>query len=847
MAVALDANATSPTRQASGTTLNNANLTVGSGSNRALIVQLCFSSVVTGISVKWDVAGANQTCTLIGSNTGPYVTYLYGLVAPASGNKTLSVSWTSTSAAEVNLASFTGVNQTGGATSFAHFSHNNSATTTASLAVTSATGNMAVDCVSVNVAPISAPTQTQMFLVGTAPICAGSYAAGAATVNFQWTCASATSWNEIGCDIVAGVSSTHTISNAGGNASSTAAWADAVVPTSGDSIIASGTSGQLTIDAAFPASGTLASVDFTGYTNTLTMTNTLSVAGPVTLASGMTISGSANLICSAAATLTFNLGGSRHWTGGLQLGAQAYTMTGSVDWRIDGNCTLAGSTVTISSNDIVVYGTTTISTASVINGGFNWFLNSLTTTGALTGTAIIVFGGGSAGTWQGAAACSNSVSIVTDTFNGTPQTLTLSGTALFAASGTPTLSYQAGILAGASTPILSIASACTISGFSGSTAATGQMQWGVTISANITITLSSDLNLTDLLHESAGACTFSGAYGIACNTWTIDGGTSGTTVIPSGSVSCSGLLTLGNTSATTFSGAYAIAVGSVTVSHSMTWTIAAVFYCDGLTTISATTVLNGSALTYWTEGITMSAALSGTAILGFSGGGTWSGGSNISNSVNINTAISGLGTFIISGTVSWGSSGAVFTYTVGTVTTTSSTLNVIATGVGGATLNTAGIIWNNVTITASENSPISLSSLLTVTGTLNLSGSVIYDMAFTGAAGFTCGTLNLGGYQFITLTAGNTYTIKTALTLASASLTSSHAKFTSSHATNKVTFILGPGATQSVTLVDFVRVDASGGQTIFTFNGVITTSYNIINSWPINFSNNDPSFHVYGI
>ncbi len=50
--------------------------------------------------------------------------------------------------------------------------------------------------------------------------------------------------------------------------------------------------------------------------------------------------------------------------------------------------------------------------------------------------------------------------------------------------------------------------------------------------------------------------------------------------------------------------------------------------------------------------------------------------------------------------------------------------------------------------------------------------------------------------------------------------------FTSDHATNKANITLNNGALCNV-LASFTRIDASGGRTIFTFNGVLTTTVNI--------------------
>lgn len=79
---------------------------------------------------------------------------------------------------------------------------------------------------------------------------------------------------------------TRTISNTGGNYNATATWVEGIVPTSADDVISTATSGQLTVNVASAAR----SIDFTTYTNTLTLNTslTLNTAGLThTFGSGM--------------------------------------------------------------------------------------------------------------------------------------------------------------------------------------------------------------------------------------------------------------------------------------------------------------------------------------------------------------------------------------------------------------------------------------------------------------------------------------------------------------------------------------------------------------------------------
>src|SRR5205823_5976953 len=135
MAVVLDATSTASTRSASGTTATHANLTVGAGlSNGALIFLAVTTSSSTGLTLTWDVAGANQAMTSIGSlATANSVTYIFGLRNPVAGNKTLTANWTGTGQTTLYGISFSGVNQASDAAAFKNF--NSVSATTASPSV----------------------------------------------------------------------------------------------------------------------------------------------------------------------------------------------------------------------------------------------------------------------------------------------------------------------------------------------------------------------------------------------------------------------------------------------------------------------------------------------------------------------------------------------------------------------------------------------------------------------------------------------------------------------------------------------------------------------------------------
>lgn len=207
MAVTFDANSSANGRQGAGTTFDFTNLTVGSGTNRALVVQLQFGTNPGTISVaNWDQTGTPQALTEIpntaADSAGGVSTRLFGLVNPTSGNKTLRFTWTTDTEIFVNAVSWTGVDQTGGATSFPNGTNATGNSASASVTVTSAVGN-AVMGVFGNGNGITSVNNTQTFLDNSGINCAGGNRAdGAASVALTATLTS-DKWAASGTDIAA--------------------------------------------------------------------------------------------------------------------------------------------------------------------------------------------------------------------------------------------------------------------------------------------------------------------------------------------------------------------------------------------------------------------------------------------------------------------------------------------------------------------------------------------------------------------------------------------------------------------------------------------------------------------
>ncbi len=214
-AVAFDANATADC-VASGrnlvTGLTCATLTVGGGTLRAAIcaVDLSLQTPTTEV-MTWDLGGTNQLMTLIGGANTPSATgraELWGVVAPTSGAKTAKYTGVGTSDIVINCTAWTGVDQTGGATSFPHFVSATATSQAISVTVTSATANATVTT-NVNdtntVTLTSATTATFNDFSAATITAAGSRSGGAASVAHTWTLNGGVNgnWAAVGSDLLA--------------------------------------------------------------------------------------------------------------------------------------------------------------------------------------------------------------------------------------------------------------------------------------------------------------------------------------------------------------------------------------------------------------------------------------------------------------------------------------------------------------------------------------------------------------------------------------------------------------------------------------------------------------------
>ncbi len=269
---------------------------------------------------------------------------------------------------------------------------------------------------------------------------------------------------------------TRTISDTGGNWSAVGTWVEGIAPTSADAVVAQadGTSGPLALDNTTNACSTLI---LTNYTNTMTFTagQKLTVTTTVTFVSGMTLTGTGTLQLSNTATInsgTLTFPGDIIFDGGTWTLANNWTVTGSV--------------------------TATASAANTLNSNTMNIGGSITATGSIAGTTNLVLNG--TGTWS----ATSTTGIANNLTINTAGTITISGTVYYR---TGTLTYTAGTIDNTGSTLEIRGSSVTLN--------TSGMSWNnvSTIGTSMTITLSSNLNITGNLYNEAIA-TMNGAFNV---------------------------------------------------------------------------------------------------------------------------------------------------------------------------------------------------------------------------------------------------------------------------------------------------------------------------------------------
>jgi hypothetical protein len=216
--------------------------------------------------------------------------------------------------------------------------------------------------------------------------------------------------------------------------------------------------------------------------------------------------------------------------------------------------------------------------------------------------------------------------------------------------------------------------------------------------------------------------------------------------------------------------------------------------------------------------------LGGTGILALRGSGTISSaaaalGSN-NSAIAVDLELNTSGTYTVTSNMSVAANGKTFTRTNGLINWSTFTLFIN----GSRTFDTNGIVFNNVSISASITTTIT--NLFTIAGTLSIAGGIT---TFTGASGWICGTLTCSTpAATIVLQSGITYTTTTnvimlgtnaqRITMRSNAPTASYAIWT-----------LENPATQSMVYVNAQGIDSNAGMTIYSFQGVVLTSLPALN------------------
>ena len=296
---------------------------------------------------------------------------------------------------------------------------------------------------------------------------------------------------------------------------------------------------------------------------------------------------------------------------------------------------------------------------------------------------------------------------------------------------------------------------------------------------------------------------------------------SGNVTLGSGmTISGVGILTFTNASNPTLTSHGKTWTGALNMNLTGTFTFADDWTVNGLITLTTSTY-NGSNLKA-NGGVTLQGGgnCAGTTTLQFVGAGTFT---TSTTTLQLNVV------FNLSGTLSI--VGATFNYNTGTMTYTAGTISLpgghtLAITLN-TTLNTSGIIWININFNNNTTQTLTLSSLLTCTGTLTVNNGAAATSNFGGTAGFNVGTFTITTAttpRFVALTAGITYIITGNINIAYFS--TSHTKISSLTPGSKAILTLQQGATQDIGYCDATDIDSSAGQTFWTYKGTIATSFN---------------------
>ena len=525
--------------------------------------------------------------------------------------------------------------------------------------------------------------------------------------------------------------------NIGANFGDTANWSDTSggtggfsVPTNVDDVFFDANSGNCTVNASARTAKTL---NFTGYTNTITMTFGITVSGNVTLSATMTIAGASGLTVNATGNLTSN---GKTWPNPLTLSGTSQTYTLIDDWTISGLITFSsGTAVTVNGFKIFTSGGVTTAAAGVMGG-----------------TTILEFTGGTLSS-PNATLRFNTRIVGNLTITGT---VSYSNATITYISGTVTLTGNT----------MSFGGTMTLN--------TSGMNWNNLVFSSSTITLGENLNINGLLTAVSGA-TINGSFNI-----NINGGISLGNIMNKGT-GTPVLNLLGGTWSTTGANGYIYLNtninGNITISGNVYYLTGILTYVSGTLTVTGSTLNIVSSCTLNTSGMswnnvtisggttTLTSNCTATGNLTITAASTINGLFNLNVGGNLtinNTLNSGTATIVLNGTGTWSQLNSsinlinnVTIDTNGTITFNQTYLsviskkftyikgNIISTGstfdFQNSTLDVKGLPFNNVML----NGTITLNSDVEVNGFL----CTYFNATVNGSYNINC-------YNGINLTAG---------------------------------------------------------------------------------------------
>lgn len=197
------------TNSAVGSSIQLTTLTVNSGATM-LVAWLMISGAPGSVpAAQWDSAGTPQNMTATTNVTNTIRIYMFELANPTSGNKTLTVSWTTSRNARVFAIAYSG-----SATTLTNVTTNSGTSTSASSgAITVTSTGVTLAGVSASDTINSVDTQTSLGIVASSPgsSASRSVVTGAGSNTHDWTIASSTTWAVAGASLAAATLATGAI------------------------------------------------------------------------------------------------------------------------------------------------------------------------------------------------------------------------------------------------------------------------------------------------------------------------------------------------------------------------------------------------------------------------------------------------------------------------------------------------------------------------------------------------------------------------------------------------------------------------------------------------------------